>query len=336
MKVTITALRQEIRDVLTQHGVPGAEAEVGAEMCLDAELRGHSSHGVRLLRNVLTQYNLGTDRRRDVRIAHETSVSARLDGGFHLSWFVHRAAVDLTIAKAAESGIAIVSVTSAGVSGALSYLVERMALAGLVGLVANSSPVTVVAPGSAVPTLGTNPLAIGVPRSANAPLVLDMATAAIAFNQVLRLRDVGERLPEGVATGADGVPTTDAAQAVDPISGRGRILPFGGHRGYGLTLMLELMVSAGVTARVGADKRGPQVQEPADFGGLYLAYRPDLVGDAEAGSAATDRLIAELTDEGVRLPGEVARARRERCLDEGAVEIDDDVVDLMSSLRAAR
>jgi LDH2 family malate/lactate/ureidoglycolate dehydrogenase len=165
MKVALERLRQAVEARLVQMGVPPDEAVVGTEMCLDAELRGHSSHGIRLLRNVAAEYANGVERRGPLSVVDESPVSARLDGGFHLSWFVHRTAADIAIDKARSSGIAIVSVANAGVSGALGYLAERLADAGLVGIAVNSSPVTVVAPGASVPSLGTNPIAIALPPS---------------------------------------------------------------------------------------------------------------------------------------------------------------------------
>ena len=332
MKVPLDGLRQAVEAKLTQMGVPPDEAAVGAEMCLDAELRGHSSHGIRLLRPVAEEYANGASRRGQLSVVDESPVSARIDGGFHLSWFVHRTALDIAIGKALSSGIAIVSVANAGVSGALGYLVERMARAGLVGIALNSSPLTVVAPGTSVPSLGTNPIAVALPRRAESPLVLDMATSAIAYNQVLRLREIGQRLPEGAAADADGHVTTDPAAAIDPKTRRGRILPFGGHRGYGLSLMIELMVSACVTGRAAADKRGPVFLEPADFSGLYIAYQPGLVGDPQAALDATERLVAELEDSGARIPGEASRARRARCLESGEVEVAQEALDLLDAL----
>ncbi len=335
MTIAIKALRDDIHRILIGRGVPADEAAIGVDMCIDAELRGHSSHGVRLLRNVLVEYANGESRRAPVRVLHETPVSAQLDGGFHLSWSVHRTAVDIAAEKAAETGIAIVSVRNAGVSGALGYLVERVAARGLVALAMNSSPLTVVAPGAATPTLGTNPLAVGVPRASGSPLVLDMATSAIAFNQVMRLRDNGAELPVGVAVDAAGAPTIDPASAIDPDTGRGRVLPFGGHRGYGLALMLELLVSAAVTGRVAEDKRGRVLLEPADFSAVYIAYQPGLIGDPGAGYAATDRLVQDLIDQGARIPGEFSRARREACLRNGTVDLDAAATQLLASLSGA-
>lgn len=322
MHIPIDLLRTVVADELSGLGVPPEQVEVGVEMCLDAELRGHRSHGLRLLRNVRAEYAWGAEHRRDLAVLSETAVSARIDGGFQLSWWVHRTAVDLLVEKASAIGIAVVSVSNAGVSGALGHLVERIAGAGLVGIAMNSSPVTVVAPGSAVPALGTNPLAIGLPRIGGDPTVLDMATSAIAFNQLMRLRDAGHPLPSGVASGPDGEITTDPNLALDPESGRGRILPFGGHRGYGLAVMLELMVSAGVTGRTAPEKREGAVLNPADFSGLYIAYRPDLVGDIDSASAATESLAADLDRVGARFPGQRSRGRRDEALRDGVVDIE--------------
>ena len=71
---------------------------------------------------------------------------------------------------------------------------------------------------------------------------------------------------------------------------------------------------------------------PADFSGLYLAYRPALTGDPDAALDATERLIAELRDSGARIPGEASRARRERCLADGQVDVDQQALDLLDPI----
>lgn len=332
MLVPISTLRTDVHRALVLQGVPADEATIGTELCLDSELRGHRSHGIRLLRNVAAEYARGSDRRAAVSITHPTPTSAQIDGAFHLSWYVHSVAVDLVAEKARQLGIAVVSVRNAGVSGALGYLAERGAQSGLVVIALNSTPLTVVAPGGSVPMLGTNPLAIAIPRSGGSPLVLDMATSSIAFNQVMRLRETAGTLPPGVASDADGQVTTDPSAAIDAVSGRGRILPFGGHRGYGLALMIELMVSAAVTGRSAGTKRGSVGLEPSDFGGLYIAYQPDLVGDPETAGEATEALIAELLASGARVPGEQSRLRREECLRRGAVDVDQEALDYLRSV----
>jgi LDH2 family malate/lactate/ureidoglycolate dehydrogenase len=332
VQVKVSELLTDVRSALERRAVPPAEAEVGARLCVDAELRGHSSHGVRLLRNVTAEYAAGADRRGELRVMTETPVSAQVDGGFHLSWYVHDHAVAIAETKARAAGIGMVSVRNAGVSGALGYLVERAAAQGLVCLALNSTPVMVVAPGTTVPSLGTNPLAVGVPRRGLPPLVLDMSTAGIAFNQVMRLRGLGSELPAGVALDSTGTGTIDPAQAIDAESGRARILPFGGHRGYGLALMVELLAAAGVSGRTAATKRGPVVLEPADFSAVYIAYQPGLLGDPEMTAASVEQLLADLSEQDARIPGEVSRLRREQCLQDGVVDIDPEADAILRAL----
>lgn len=327
MEMPIAALRQTMLTAFEELGAPREEAEVATEMCVDAELRGHRSHGARLLRNIATEYRQGAPRRGEISIENETPASATVDGGYHLSPYVHRLAVDLLAEKAAATGIAMVGVRHAGVSGALGYLVERVADRGLVAIALNSTPLVVVAPGTTQPVLGTNPIAIGLPRPSGQPLVLDMATSAIAFNDVMRLRTLGGTLPEGVALNAEGVPTTDPNAVVD-AQGRGRLLPFGGHRGFGLALMIELIVSGYVTGRTGAVKRGDVVHEPDDFGALYLAFDPRLLGDG-SGEAAVENLLGEIVDAGGRLPGENSRLARDARLAAGTVELDENAMGVL-------
>jgi L-2-hydroxycarboxylate dehydrogenase (NAD+) len=329
MQVPIDTLRSVMMGKLTNAGVPHEEAEVGVEMCIDAELRGHSSHGLRLVGNIVAEYTLAAPRRGEVRVLHESVSSARIDGGFHMSLYVHRLAVDLAIAKASETGLAIVSLANAGVAGALGYLVERMASNGLYAIAFNTTPVTVVAPGAGSPSLGTNPIAFGIPRRGAEPLILDMATSAIAFNRLRQFAAAGENLPEGVAVGADGVPTVDPLEATDAESGRARILPFGGHRGFGLSLMIELMTSAGVAGHAGPVKRRPGVMEPGDFASIYIAYQPGVVGDADAGATAIDDLVGDLTLQGVRIPGEKSRALRDERRTAGSLAVTDEVRDIL-------
>ncbi len=322
MEITIAELHEHVTRRLAETGAPAEEIDATAEICIDAELREHRSHGIRLLRNIATEYALGEGRRRPMRVEDAAPSIATVDGGYHLSPFVHREAVDLLARKTAEAGVAVVGVRNAGVSGALGYLVERVARQGFVAIALNSTPLVVVAPGSATPALGTNPLAIGVPRQSRTPLVLDMATSSIAFNEVMRLRALGGELPEGVALDETGEPTTDPQSAVGS-DGRGRVLPFGGHRGYGLALMIELIVSGFVTGRSGAAKRGEILHEPDDFGALYLAFDPGLLGDINAGDAAIEGLLADISATGGRLPGEQSSRLRDAHIATDRVTLDD-------------
>lgn len=322
MDISLLELERRVAAYFRDLGAPEEEVSAAVEMCIDAELREHRSHGVRLLRNIATEYRLGADRRRGIRVERPLPAAASVDGGFHLSPFVHRLAVDEAITLAGTSGIGVVNVSHTGVSGALGYLVERIARAGLVGIALNSTPLVVVPPATSAALLGTNPLAIGVPRRGAEPVVLDMATSAIAFNEVMRRRSLGQPLPEGVALDGAGEPTTSSADAVDE-RGRGRVLPFGGHRGYGLALMIELIASGLVTGRTAADKLGDEIHEPDDFGAVYIAIDPRALGADAAGFAANDRLISDIVAAGGRIPGDHSARLRTAHTVAATVTLDD-------------
>ena len=155
--------------------------------------------------------------------------------------------------------------------------------------------------------LGTNPIAIAVPSS-RGPIVLDMGTSAYMMTEVMLRERLGELLPEGVALGPDGEPTRDPA-----LARRGALLPFGGYKGFGLALMMQAL---GLLAGSGSDAE-------SDYGYLFIAFRPDLLGPADAFERQVTQLIERIkatprqpgVDE-IRIPSERAfshsRARAPR------------------------
>ncbi len=318
--VRIADLAHLLRVALRGIGVPDDEALVTAQICLEAELLGRTTHGIRLVGNIRREYEAGASRRRDIAIELPTPSTVVIDGGFHCSPYLHAVAADAAADAALRAGIGMASVRNAGVSGALGLHAERIAQRGLVGIALNSAPAVVVPPGSARPALGTNPLAVAVPASDGNTVVLDMSTSATSFNQLLLARDAGTALPEGVAVDDEGHPTRDPAKAFDS-TGRARLLPFGGHRGFGLALMIELLVAAGVGGTVGRSKIGPVLTEPSHFPGLYIAYRPDAAGDAASFAGHIEQLLAELEADGVRIPGQVSARRRTQAQVRGTVDV---------------
>jgi LDH2 family malate/lactate/ureidoglycolate dehydrogenase len=314
---------------LIRDGVPADQAETAAQICLEAELWGRRTHGFIHLRRNLIQYHAANDRREPLRVVRATPVSALVDGGFQFSYTVHETAVSLTIGKAEASGLAIVGARNAGASGPLGYYTRRMAEAGLVGIAINTAPTTMVAPGGVEPLLSTNPLSIAVPRQDAAPLLLDMSTSAVPFNLIALAQRNGIPLPEGVAVDLDGAPTTDPNRTVDD-DGRGRLLPFGGYKGFGLAFMIELLCGASLGVPVGREKVTSFVHEPSHFSGLYLAYRPDLFVERDEFDERVERLVGDIKSsrraEGVseiRLPGESSERRRADTLARGTLDLED-------------
>ena len=209
-------------------------------------------------------------------------------------------------------------------SGRGAYYVEMIAKQGLVAIHTASGSPLVAPPGGTRPVLGTNPIAIAVPSS-RGPIVLDMGTSAYMMTEVMLRERLGELLPDGVALGPGGEPTRDPTAAR-----RGALLPFGGYKGFGLALMIQAL---GLLAGSGSDIE-------SDYGYLFVAFRPDLLGPADAFERQVTRLIErikatprQLGVDDIRIPSERAFRSRERALREG-LEIDRVVFDALVALRA--
>jgi LDH2 family malate/lactate/ureidoglycolate dehydrogenase len=302
-------------------GYDAEEARIIADHVIDAALCGYEYSGLAKILNI-PEHRRFAQPRRPIKILHETEVSALYDGGNNNGMVAMYRAARATIAKAAAHGIAIVGVTDSWMSGRSAYFVEMIARADLVAIHTASSGAVVAPHGGTRPVLGTNPIAVALP-GADGPLVLDMGTSAfMGTDLALRVR-LGTPLPEGVAIDRDGRPTRDPEEAR-----QGALLPFGGHKGFGLGLIVQAFGLLG----------GAAVIPGHDDGYVFIAFRPDLLVPLadlkrELG-ALIDRVKAVPPLPGVaeiRIPGEQSAKNRERLLREG-LEIDRLVYDRLTAL----
>jgi len=322
----ITLRVAEARDLaegaLRGIGYRDDEVRIIADHVIDAALCGYEYSGLAKILNIPDSEHFRQPRR-TVKAIRETDVSLAFDGGNNVGMLALFYAAEATIKKAAAHGIALVSVTDAWMSGRSAYYVEMIAKAGLVAIHTASSSRLVAPPGGAAAAFGTNPIAIAVPSS-RGPIVLDMGTSAYMMTEVMLRERLGEQLPEGVAIGPAGEPTRDPA-----LARRGALLPFGDYKGFGLALMIQAL---GVLAGCGSEHE-------SDYGYLFIAFRPDLIGPTDVFKQQVTRLIERIKatprQHGVneiRIPSERAFRSRERALREG-LEIDRLVFDALVSLR---
>jgi LDH2 family malate/lactate/ureidoglycolate dehydrogenase len=250
--------------------------------------------------------------RTPVQVVHETPVSALLDGGNNVGYVAVYRATQVAIDKARANQFAVVGAYNSYYSGRNAYYMERIVQAGLVGIHLASAQPHVVPLGGTRPALGTNPLCIGFP-SARGPVIFDMGTSSLMWGEVLLHAHLGTPLPEGMGVDQDGKPTCNAKDVL-----RGGVLPFAGHKGYGLSFAIQAM---GLLA--GAALARGQVQ---DYGFLFIVFAPGLLIPADQFT----RQVAELIDrikatprqagvEDIRIPSERAFRERERRRREGIV-----------------
>lgn len=289
---------------LKRIGYDAEEAQAIAAHLVEAELMGYSAFG---LTRVLTiaEHPRWKDERKPIEITHETPVSARVDCGNHVGMYAIRRAAEIAIAKAKAGGFALVGAHNTFLSGRNAYYLDLIARAGFVGLHLASSPPVVAPLGGAAPAFGTNPIGFGVPRQPD-PIVFDIGTAATNHGDLVLASRLGRELPEGVAIDAEGEPTRDPLAAL-----AGAILPFAGHKGYGLSLAIQALGLLG-----GAALTRGQVQ---DFGFLFVVFDPNLLMPAAEFERQLDELIANVKStplqpgiDSIRIPSERSYAERER------------------------
>lgn len=304
--------------VLMALGVAEAPAREQAELLLEGDLRGHASHGLRRL-DILAQRLRSGAARASARPAMEWSTPSVLvvDGDAGLGPPIARRSVEELVGRVGETGVAVAAVRNANHLGMLAPYVESMAAAGVVGIALTTSEALVHPWGGKSAMVGTNPLAVAVPVPGGHPVVLDMATGQVSRGKVLDHAARGLPLAPGDAVDADGVPTTDAAAAVD-----GAISPFGGPKGYALGLVLEVLVATLTRSALGTEVRGTlDPTDPATKGDVFIAIDPAAFGPGAAAiDAYLDDLRATLPAEGhdrVLVPGDRARATRAANLAEG-------------------
>ncbi|MEE9276096.1 MAG: Ldh family oxidoreductase [bacterium] len=319
--VNADALRDLMERLLTAAGCGGEAAMATADVLIEADLRGYGSHGLLRLPDMLERIRSGRiDPQARPRIIEEREGSALVDGGRALGPVAAIFGASLAARKARKAGCCAVGVVNGDHICLTGYYAERIARAGLAGIVTSVTQPLVHPLGGSERLLGTNPLAIALPTEGDAPVLLDFATSEIAFGTVLKARVRGEKLPEGAAVGPDGQPTTDAAAAA-----QGALAPFGGHKGYGLNLFLGLLAGPLLGAKVGKPLGAAVRSGRYDKGDLFVAIDPAAFGDPAVFRRAVSAHIEELKGSrqaegagGVRIPGERGFAERERRLREGA------------------
>jgi len=247
--LSIEHLRQVGAAIFASAGAPPEAANVVAKLLADANAVGHDSHGVIRIPQYISTIEKGEIvPHAEVEVVRQTTAAAVLDGHWGFGQVVMNQAVEMSLERAGNCGVAAITVKNANHIGRLGSYVEHIAEANMIGLLcANSHGAGAgVAPwGGIAGRLGTNPLAGGWPDGEGGALVLDITTSVVAEGKVRVKRNRGEPVPEGWIIDAAGRPSTDPADFYDEP--RGSLLPFGGlmgYKGYGLGVVVELLSGA--------------------------------------------------------------------------------------------
>jgi LDH2 family malate/lactate/ureidoglycolate dehydrogenase len=285
-EITLSAEKwREIgRRIFCAWGAPDDIAARVANSLVDSDLAGIYSHGVIRVADYIGYVKAGwwqPEQRPEV--VRETPTITVVDGHFGFGQPAAHLALDRSISKAREMGIAAASVLHCGHIGRLGEYAEKATgerVVALVGASSGGNGGVVVPYGGAERVFSTNPIAAGVPAHAHAPFIMDFATTVIAAGKIELAPDKDAKIPEGWAVDAEGRPATTIRQFLEG----GGLVSFGGHKGYALALMVELL--CGALTGAGVAKQAPQAGKPRG---------PGLGGNSALMIVLN---IADFTDEG--------------------------------------
>jgi LDH2 family malate/lactate/ureidoglycolate dehydrogenase len=274
-------LRDFVTGAFRFAGVSEADAELTARVLVAADLRGIDSHGVARLESFYLDPLLSGKiaARPPVRAVDETPVSLVLDGGNGLGPPNGERAMRTCIAKARDAGVAFATVRNTNHFGMAAYYPMLALAEDMIGIAMTTGGRTVVPTHGREVRLGTNPISVAVPAGRGQPFVLDMATSVVAYGKLQVAARLGRSIPAEWALDREGSPTTDPRSGMEgallPLGGQGT--QGGGHKGYGLSLLVEILsgVLAGAPFRRGAfEPDGPL--HPPNVGHFFGVLRPDL------------------------------------------------------------
>jgi LDH2 family malate/lactate/ureidoglycolate dehydrogenase len=317
IRVSFDVLRDFMDRAFTKAGLPAADARAVATLMAEAEMQGSDGHGaIRLAPYLRRIREGGVNKTPNIRIEREKAATALVHGDNGMGHLVMTFAAELAVKKARESGVAWVGAHLSNHAGPAS-LYARMALPhdmiGLYLAVGNANHLP--AWGGLTMLLSTNPIACAIPTAEEPPVVLDMATTVAAYGKVKARAQRGETMPEGWMVDREGKPLLDPKRAAE-----GFLLPIGGHKGYGLALIIGLLAGTLNGAAMGKDV----IDFNADFtsvgntGQAICAIDPSAFGDLDEFKRAVDGVVRDLRAsermpgvERIWMPGEQSHEKRE-------------------------
>jgi uncharacterized oxidoreductase len=296
-------------------GTPADIADLQARSLVGSNLAGHDSHGVIQIPRYVEQLRDGrmvADARPEIRVEGASIIQA--DGGWGFGQYTAHACMQLAIEKAKANQLALCTVTRVNHIGRLGEWAEQAASAGMIGMLGVSwgaGPYAGTPYGGAQRVLSTNPIAFGIPLADGQNLILDYATTAVAEGKLFVARAKGQSVPDGWIVDGEGRPTNDTT---DFYERGGMLLPFGGHKGFALAMVIELLSITMTGADVPEDSFGRK------NGAFFLAIDPSAIRSLEEFRASAATFCERILNVppapgsiGVLLPGQPeARNRRAR------------------------
>ena len=259
-------LRHLVCESYLAMGVPTDTATHLADTLVQADLWGHSSHGVMRTFWYGARIASGATRLDTApRIITDTGPLLALDGDDGIGQWITQHAVDLAIERAGRFGIAAVSIRNSGHFGTAMYFTRQLAMQNMIGFLATNASPAIPPAGGREKLIGNNPQSWAAPTGLDTPYLLDFAHSAVARGKIYLARETGQTIPIGWALDAAGRPTTDPSDAI-----AGTLLAMAGHKGSGLSAMMDVVSGLLSGSGFGHGVTGPYVADGRSGAGHFL------------------------------------------------------------------
>jgi L-2-hydroxycarboxylate dehydrogenase (NAD+) len=336
-------------DALIKMGVPRADAEIAADVILAADLCGVRSHGLAHLKWYYQRMKAGLQQPATPwTIVHETTTTAVMDGGNGIGMVAGYHAMRIAIEKARQNGLAAVAVRNSSHYGIAGYYSRMAAREGMVGMSFTNAHPSIAPTFGVKPLLGTNPIAFSAPTDEEFPFTFDAATSIAPRGKIEIAERTGKPIPKGWVIKSDGSLATDSSHLIEamnkgeaallPIGGSGELM--GGHKGYGLATMVEILSAAFqdgafLSELDDTDKTGNP--HPSRIGHFFLAINIEHFLPLDRFRKTAGGIVRELRDsrkgdKRIYTAGEKAHENAAQAMQEG-VKVGPNLQKALSALR---
>ncbi len=329
---TVSLSLQEIFDLakktLLVNGCDEETVNILSDLIMKAERDGSLSHGLFRLPAYVTGLKSGKINGKGRPEVKKISPSViKVSGNNCLAPVVLNKSIPELIKAAKENGVAVLAINNSHHMAAMWPETEMIAEQGLVAFACTSYKPAVAPSGATKPLFGTNPISFAWPRQGKTPVVFDMATASMAMGEVQVAKREGHKVPIGTGLNKEGKATTDPEEIADG----GVLLPFGGYKGSGIAMMVELLAGALVGDNFSYETAAKDNNDggPPSGGEFILAISPDKLSGDDWNKHSDEFFDKMKSMDGVRLPGE---RRHKNRLDKGPRNINEELVNKIKSL----
>ena len=320
--IDVATLTRLAVDAFRHSGLSSEQAETSSRILVEADMMGLTTHGaVRIPAYTERLRRGGIDANAQPSVHRKAPSLAQVDGHNGLGPVVGSRALEVAMEMVAETGLAYVGCKNSNHFGALAPYALTACDAGYL-LMAGTNASTTMAPwGGNQTRMGNNPLCIAAPCADGIHFILDMAMSVAARGKVRAAHAAGTAIPEGWAVDSAGLPTTDAGEAL-----KGFLLPFGGYKGSGLALAVDILSGVLSGARFLSDVSSwsDNPDAPSGLGHFFVLLDPGRMLGREAFASAMERFKtivlstpAVSATAPVMLPGQLEQARRRAAVDNG-------------------